>query len=91
MTERLTVSVKEGIGDKLIKLAGSSRKQGDFLSGLIQAVWENGQVPSHSELDVEALRLQGIGLSATVKMLDARVMRLEQQMAEEVVNVRKEQ
>jgi hypothetical protein len=80
MTERLTVSVKEGIGDKLKELAGSSRKQGDYLSGLIQAVWENSQVPTTTELDVEALRLQGIGLSATVKMLEGRMLRLEHQL-----------
>jgi hypothetical protein len=49
MVERLTMSVKEGIGDKLIELAGSSRKQGDFLSGLIQAHWENRQVPTVAE------------------------------------------
>lgn len=77
MLERLTVSVKEGIGDKLIALAGSSRKQGDYLSGLINAVWENSQVPTTGELDVEALRLQGLGLAATVKMQEARLLRLE--------------
>jgi hypothetical protein len=78
VTERITLAVKEGIGDKLIALAGSSRKQGEYLSGLIEAVWQNSQVPSHAELNVEALRLQLLGLSGTVKMHEGRLLRLEQ-------------
>ena len=82
MTERVTVSVREGVADKLIELAGSSRKQGDFLSALIEAVWANQRVPSAPAMDVEGLRMEVRGQNATIRMLEARVMWLEQQIAE---------
>ena len=80
MGERLTVVVDDGITEKLVELAGSSRKQGEYINKLVQNAWAGAQ-DIDSELDVEALRLQLLGLSGQHKGLEGRVMRLETQIA----------
>ena len=37
--ERLAASVPAGTLERVIALAGSSRKQGDYLAGLVDRVW----------------------------------------------------
>lgn len=76
MGMRLTVVIPDESGERLVKLAGSSRKQGEFLSGLIDAAWAN-QVTAEEGITLESLRLQQIGLAAQSKGIDARVLQLE--------------
>ena len=81
MAERLTVSLDDGMSDLLLKLAGSSRKQGEFLSNLIRAAWEGSRAVGGEELDREALRLQVLGLIGQVKMLEGRLLTVERELA----------
>ena len=37
--ERLAASVPAGTVERVVALAGSSRKQGDYLAGLVDRVW----------------------------------------------------
>lgn len=41
MSERLTVSLEDGIPDKLRQLAGGERKVGAYLSGVVAWLWAN--------------------------------------------------
>lgn len=79
MSIKTTIVLPEETAQRLIKLAGSSRKQGEFLTTLIDAAWAN-QVKSDS-ITLESLRLQQIGLSAENKMFDARLLQVERQLA----------
>ena len=84
MGERLTVVVEDGVSGLLVQLAGSSRRQGEYLSGLIRAAWENeqaGLAGQAGDMDREALRLQVLGLAGQVKMLEGRLLRIEGQLA----------
>lgn len=81
MGERLTVVLEDGISELLIELAGSSRRQGEYLSGLIRAAWENEQAGLAGDMDREGLRLQVLGLAGQVKMLEGRLLRVEGQLA----------
>ncbi|MCB9150719.1 MAG: hypothetical protein H6641_18350 [Caldilineaceae bacterium] len=80
MSERLTVMVEDGITEKLIELAGSSRKQGEYINKLVNNAWA-GMQDTDADLDVEALRLQLLGLSGQHKALEGRVLRLESQLS----------
>ncbi len=71
----------DGISDQLIELAGSSRRQGEYLSGLIRAAWENEQAGMAGDMDREGLRLQVLGLAGQMKMLEGRLLRIEGQLA----------
>ena len=81
MGERITVVLDDGTGDMLLRLAGSSRKQGEFLSNLIRAAWEGSRAMGGNELDREALRLQLMGLTGQVKMLEGRLLTVERELA----------
>lgn len=76
MGMRLTVVIPDECGERLVKLAGSSRKQGEYLAGLIDAAWAN-QVTAEDGITLESLRLQQIGLAAQSKAIDSRVLQLE--------------
>ena len=77
---RLNLSVEDDVPEKLATLAGSKRKQGQFLSSLIRAM-HNGEAYALEGMDVESLRLQLMGLSGQVKALEGRILKLEQTMA----------
>ena len=81
MAERLTVALDDGMSAMLLDLAGSSRKQGEFLSGLIRAAWEGKRAIGGEELDREGLRLQVMGLIGQVKMLEGRLLTVERELA----------
>ena len=57
MGERVTVVLDDGASELLLKLAGSSRRQGEYLSGLIRAAWEYESAGSSVEVDREACLL----------------------------------
>ncbi len=81
MGERISVTVDDGITDKLIELAGSSRKQGEFVTKMISEAYEGRDLLQGSSLDVESLRLQVLGLAGQQKAVEGRVQRLESQVA----------
>ena len=81
MGERLTIVLDDGMSELLIKLAGSSRRQGEYLSGLIRAQWENQQAGLTGDIDREGLRLQVLGLAGQVKMLEGRLIKVEGTLA----------
>ena len=79
MGERLNLSVADGVGAKLATLAGGERKIGAWLSDLAIALYDQAQ-PLTAPIEAEAQRLTLLGLVATVRALEARTMRLEQQL-----------
>lgn len=81
MGERLTIVLDDGMSELLLKLAGSSRKQGEYLSGLIRAAYEGSKSIGGDDLDREALRLQVMGLTGQVKMLEGRLLIVERELA----------
>jgi len=81
MGERLTVVVDDGISEILLKLAGSSRQQGKYLSGLVRAAWANEQAGSSGDLDFEGVRLQVMALSGQAKTFEGRLLTVEKELA----------
>ena len=76
--ERLNLSVDEGIGELLNKLAKGERKRGDYLSQLLRSIDEGQDVTG---LDVESLRLMVQGLGGRLKSLEGELMRVQSQLA----------
>ena len=75
MTKRLAIYVEDDIPDLLLELVDGPRKQGEFISNLVRAVWENQQVNRGATLD--SLRLQVLGLIAELQELKGRVITVE--------------
>lgn len=67
MSERLNLTVDDGISELLVKLAGSRNKMGETVSNLVRAASTAEQIPAAS--DVETLRLMIMGLSAEIKLM----------------------
>ena len=76
--ERLNLSVDEGIGELLNKLAKGERKRGDYLSQLLRSIDEGQDVTG---LDVESLRLMVQGMGGRLKSLEGELMRVQSQLA----------
>lgn len=81
MGERLTVVVDDGISDLLLKLAGSSRQQGKYLSGLVRAAWANQEAGSMGDLDFEGMRLQVMALAGQAKTFEGKLLTIEKELA----------
>lgn len=79
MSERLNLIVEDGVGDLLTKLADGERRRGQWISDLAKAMIENREQAAASSLD--ELRLSFVGLLSEVKLQDARIVRLEGQLA----------
>lgn len=79
MSERLNLIVDDGIGEQLAQLAGGERRRGQWLTDLVRAMIENREQAAASSLD--ELRLSFIGLLSEVKLQDARLARVEGQLA----------
>ena len=77
--ERLNLSVADGVGAKLATLAGGERKIGAWLSDLAIALYDQAQ-PLTAPIEAEAQRLTLLGLVATVRALESRTTRIEQQL-----------
>jgi len=60
MSERLTIVVDDDVPSLLLELAGSSRKQGEYISTLVRAAYANGGIPAVSDLDTLAMQVQGL-------------------------------
>ncbi len=81
LTERLTISVEDGIGAMLIELAGGSRRQGEYITRLVRAAWEMEQAGKIAGVELEGVRLQVAGLSGKVTTIDGRLLSVEAQVA----------
>src|SRR5690606_21249103 len=71
MSERLNLTVDDGISELLVKLAGSRNKMGETVSNLVRAASTAEQIPAAS--DVETLRLMIMGLSAEIKRMKRKI------------------
>ena len=80
MIARLNLTVADDIPDKLTALAGGERKRGQFITDLVRAVYE-GKDYTHEGMDVEALRLQVMGLAGEVRTLQGRLVQVERTVA----------
>ena len=80
MTTRLNLSVADDIPEKLAALAGGERKRGQFLTNLIRSLYD-AQATTQEGMDIEALRLQVLGLAGQVKALEARLAQVEKTLA----------
>ena len=79
MSERLNLTVEDGVGELMGELAGGERKRGQWLSDLVRAMHETESLAQSS--DVEQLRLSFAGLAGSHKQLEGRVMGLERKVA----------
>ncbi len=72
---RITLSIDPETAQRLQELAGSPRKQGDYVSSLVNAAWENRR--HGAGVSMERLRLQVVGLAAEVQDLRGRLLHVE--------------
>jgi hypothetical protein len=78
MGQRITIVLDADAARLLPDLAGSSRKQGEYLSGLIRAAAANAEHPPAADLD--GLRLQVSLLAGQVASLAGRLSALESRL-----------
>ena len=62
----------------LVKLAGGSRKQGEYLSRGIKSLYA-GELEVHEGAELEQIRLSLAGVAAKLKEHEARLLQLERQ------------
>jgi hypothetical protein len=85
MSQRLTVLVDDDIPAMLLELAGSSRKQGEYISQLVRAAHAGRDVvgPQQVEaLTTESLRLMVLGLAGRLHAMEGRLLRVEAQLGQ---------
>jgi hypothetical protein len=82
--QRLTIVLDDNVAAQLVALAGSSRKQGEYLTRLIVAQHE-GAASGASVSDLESIRMTLLGIIGTVRQLESRVMALEEKKAVVIV------
>ena len=76
MNQRITISIDQEAAERLLQLAGSSRKQGEYIEKVVNSMWEN-QLAGGSNLVVEDLQLRMLGLMAELSVVRGRVAILE--------------
>jgi len=77
MTTRMNVSVDDDVPAMLDELAGP-RGKGELISQLVRQHYHGQQeLPDVEAMNVEALRLQLMGLTGRVTALEGRVQRVE--------------
>ena len=79
-TQRINLVVGADIPDKLTALAGGERKRGDYITGLIRAVYA-GELEVTAGADLEQLRLTLTGLAAKQMGIDSRLHNLEREVS----------
>lgn len=77
MTKRITISVDEQTAQRLRELAGSQRKQGEYITKMVNAMYEN-QATGVPGMAMEELRLKYLGLTTELHDVKHRLMALEQ-------------
>ena len=75
MTERINLSVDDGVGDMMSELAGGERKRGQWLSDLVRAMHEAHQQTHVS--DIEQVKMALAGMMGQHKQIEGRVIQLE--------------
>lgn len=75
MSERLNLSVDEGIGDLLSELAGGERKRGQWLSDMVRG--QHSQMSQVAGSDFETMRLTISGLVGQVRQNEGRLLVME--------------
>lgn len=80
MSERsqMTVSLTNEAIDVLERHT-TARKRGEFISNLLVAY--GAEAGAITQVDVESMRLQLLGMASTTKTLDGRVTKLERTVA----------
>jgi len=76
VSERLTVVLEDGVSEMLVKLAGGSRKQGEYLSRVIKSLYA-GELEVHEGAELEQIRLSLAGVAAKLKEHEARLLQIE--------------
>ena len=76
MPKRITISVDDDAADQLVEMAGSPRRQGDFVSKLIRSVYENREAGG-TDMASETLKLQMTGVVAELNQVRGRLAALE--------------
>lgn len=77
MGQRLNLIVDDATVDKLTELAGGPRKRGELISRLIDSMWAHRQTKDDALMDL----LGFADLVGTVRGLDGRLAKIEQQLA----------
>jgi hypothetical protein len=80
MSQRLTVIVDDDIPAMLLELAGSSRKQGDYISQLVRAAHLSREALPAVQvetLSVEALRHMVMGMIGRLQAMEGRLLQVE--------------
>lgn len=77
MSERLTVVLEDGVSEMLVKLAGGSRKQGEYLSRVIKSLYA-GAAEVHEGGELEQIRLTLSAVSAKLAAHEGRLQIIEQ-------------
>lgn len=80
MAERLNLTVDDGIGAMLERLAGSERQRGRYISDLVRGVAESS-VANTVGIDVMTLQFSVRGLAGQVQANDGRLARVEAQLS----------
>jgi hypothetical protein len=80
MTERsqITLSLTKE-ARAILEKQSSPRKRGEFISSLLVAYGDDAG--AIGQLDIEAIKLQLLGLASANKTLEGRVLKLERQIA----------
>ncbi len=79
MSERVTLVLEDGIGDLLSQLAGGERKRGQWLTDMVRGMHENNKLAAAN--DFETFKLGFAGLIGQVKMLEGRLLRVENELS----------
>jgi len=74
--ERLTIVLEDGASEMLLKLAGGSRKQGEYLSMVIKSLYA-GELEVHEGAELEQIRLALAGIAGKLKEMDGRLLQVE--------------
>lgn len=77
MPKRVTMHLDEDAAARLVEMAGSQRKQGEFVSQIVNAMYENRETGGVS-LATEDLRLKMLGVTAELSEVRSRMAALEQ-------------
>ena len=79
--ERLNLMVDDGVKAALSEMAGSERKMGSYISTLVLSMQEsNAKAVS---VDVEQISYALTGLIGTVKMIEGRLIQVENELRQE--------
>jgi hypothetical protein len=74
--DRVTVVLDDGCAEMLVKIAGGPRKQGEYLSRTIKALYTS-ELHVYEGSDLEQMRMVQAHLSGKVKELEGRLLQVE--------------